>query len=48
MFSSIFLIKNHQQVHLLKIRNKNVKFACGIRKSIINNKQSIINNKLQA
>ena len=27
MFSSMFLIKNHQQGHLLKSQNKNLKFA---------------------
>ena len=27
MFSSMFLIKNHQQEHSLKSQNKNLKFA---------------------
>ena len=36
MFSSMFLIENHQQGHSLRIQNKNLKFASGIRKSIIN------------
>ena len=38
MFSSMFLIKNHQQGHSLKSQYKNLKFARDIRKSIINNK----------
>ena len=33
MFSSMFLIKNQQQGHSLKIQNKNLKSAWGIRKS---------------
>ena len=45
IFSSMFLMKNHQQEHSLKNQNKNLKFARGIRKSIIINKKSLINNK---
>ena len=45
IFCSMFLIKNHQQGHSLKSQNRNLKFARGIRKPIINNKEFIINNK---
>ena len=38
MFSSMFLIKNHQQGHSLKSQNKNLKFPWGNQKSITNNK----------
>lgn len=41
------LIKNYKQGHSLKGWNKNLKFTRGIRKSITNNKESIITNKFQ-